>query len=457
MKKLILTALAALTIGTAAIAQKIDNSKDPRYNSAGDVTNPYIKKDLNKAGEIVSDWYSVFGMVEKSPIGANLSTFVNFLVWDSLGKYIEDDGTIRYGGWQSTGHILDPHDDAIQLTDLPGNQLSRFNSYKLDTIAFRYLYVRNVDSIPDGFGGKNNVVDTLFIAYFKGNQISKRQLVSTGDKLGLVDWNKNTRLPQGYFKMDTILMASAVNGFLDTTRVNNSNGGFENSWGIKLAQFPAPAGVQITASTNGSTSDNLVAFTYTFKSGIKTVIGTDTAVMIYAKDPATIPSGMRRTNYFGCRFAQNAGTTNWDNPKFYNTSLFALKKESYAPTNPGWNGYVSGNAFTSELFLESYFHLTTFGPIGVGIEETENVNITSIFPNPAKNLAGVAFTVKAASKVKVAIFNMVGQEVKSTDFGSVASGSYELPLEISNLKAGIYLVSVTAGNTTHTQKLVVAD
>ncbi len=456
MKKLILTALAALTIGTAAFAQKIDNSKDPRYNSAGDVTNPYQKKDLNKAGEIVSDWYSVFGMVEKSPIGANLTTFVNFLVWDSLGKYIEDDGTIRYGGWQSTGHVMDPHDDAIQLTDLPGNQLSRFNSYKLDTIAFRYLYVRNVDSIPDGFGGKNNVVDTLFIAYFKGNQISKRQLTSNGDKLALVDWNKNTRLPQGYFKMDTFLLASAVNGICDTTRVNNSNGGFENSWGIKLTQFPAPAGVQITASSNGSTSDNLVAFTYTFKSGIKTVIGTDTAVMIYAKDPSTIPAGMRRTNYFGCRFAQNSGTSNWDNPKFFNTSLFALKKESYAPVTGGWNGYVSGNAFTSELFLESYFHLTSFG-IGVGVEEAENVKITSIFPNPAKNLAGVAFTVKAASKVKVAIFNMVGQEVKSSDFGSVASGSYELPIDISSLKAGIYLVSVTAGNTTHTQKLVVAD
>lgn len=456
MKKLILTALAALTMGTAAFAQKIDNSKDPRYNSAGDVTNPYSKKDLNKAGEIVSDWYSVFGMVEKSPIGANLATFVNFLVWDSLGKYIEDDGTIRYGGWQSTGHILDPHDDAIQLTDLPGNQLSRFNSYKLDTIAFRYLYVRNVDSIPDGLGGQKNVVDTLFIAYFKGNQISKRQLVSTGDKLGLVDWNKNTRLPQGYFKMDTVLLASGVNEALDTTKVINNNGGFENQWSTKLAQFPAPAGVQITASSNGSTTDNLVAFTFTFKSGINTVIGTDTAVMIYAKDPATKPANMRRTNYFGCRFAQNAGATGWDNPKFFNTSLFALKKESYAPTTPGWNGYVSGNAFTSELFLESYFHLTTFG-IGVGVEEPENVKITSIFPNPAKNLAGVAFTVKAASKVKVAIHNMVGQEVKSTDFGSVASGSYELPLEISNLKAGIYLVSVTAGNTTHTQKLVVAD
>ncbi len=456
MKKVLLTALAALTIGTAAFAQKFNNSNDPRHQAIGDITNPFNHKSLNKGGDMISDWYSIFDMIDKSPVGPNLKTYVNFLVHDSLNKYVESDGTIRYGGWNSAGQILDPKDDVIQLTDLPQNQLSRFNSYKCDSIAFRYLYVRNVDSIPNGLGGKKNVVDTLYIAYFAGAQIHKNQFTSSGDKLALVDWSLASRLPANYITMQTILLDKGANGQCDTTRVLNNTGGFENSWTIKTAQFPAPAGMAVTASGNGSTVNNLTGFTFTFKSGIPTIVGTDTAVIIYGKDPATAPSNMRRNNYFGCRFASNEGATGWDNKTYYNTSLIALKSTSYATQN-GWTGYVSGNAFTADIFMETFFHLTVTGSIGAGVEEANNVSISKVYPNPAKNIANVAFGVNTNSNVKIEVMNLVGQSVKSIDFGKVNAGTYEFPIEVSNLKAGIYMVSVTAGNSTQTQKLVIAE
>jgi hypothetical protein len=378
---------------------------------------------------------------------------------DSLNKFVEDDGTIRYGGWQSVGQIFDPKDDLIQLTTTPENQMSRFNSYKCDTVAFQYLYVRNVDSIADGLGGKTNVVDTLFIAYFAGAQIRRLSFTSTQDRLGMVNWNYANRLPANFVKMDTFLLASGANGFCDTTRVSNNNGGFENGWFSKIAQFPAPAGMAITAAANGSTINNLVGFTYTFKSGIPAVIGTDTAVMVYQKNPLTAPADMRRTNYFGCSFKQNSGAIGWDNKTFYNTSLIAPKNTSYVDDGQpnSWKGYVSGNAYTQDNFIESFFHLTLTGSILASVNESDNISISSIFPNPSTGLVKATFETKTSADVKVEVYNLIGQNVKTMNFGKTAAGIYELPLNLSGLNAGVYLISITAGNSTSTQKLVIAE
>ncbi|MCF8255175.1 MAG: T9SS type A sorting domain-containing protein [Bacteroidia bacterium] len=456
MKKLLLTAFAALTFGTAAMAQKIDNSKDRRFQSVSEAKNPFNHKSLGKGGEFISDWYDIIELIGQSNVGANLTGFVNFLVHDSLNKFVNDDATLTYGAWHSVGQVIDPKDDLIQLSASPQNQLSRYNSYKCDTIAFRYLYVRNVDSIADGMGGKTNVVDTLFVAYFAGAQIEKLQFTASGDKLAMVDWNFANRAPANYIKMDTFLLSSGVNEALDTTNVLDNNGGFENSWTSKIAQFPAPAGMKVDVNPNGSTTANLVGFTYTFKSGVPTIENGDTAVFIYQLDPATAPVGMRRSNYFGCRFEQNSGSIGWENKNFWNTSLFALKSTSYASNN-GWDGYVSGNAFTSDLFLESYFHLTVTGEIGVGSEENNKVSINKIFPNPSTGLVKATFELTSNSDVTVNVVNLMGQTVKSMDFGKTAAGKYDLPMDLTSLTPGVYMISITAGNSTTTQKIVIAQ
>ncbi|MDZ4666802.1 MAG: T9SS type A sorting domain-containing protein [bacterium] len=462
MKKVLLTALAALTFGLAAMAQKIDNSQDPRFRSMDQTIKPFNQKSLNKTKGFVSDWYSIMDMIDKSNVGTSLTGFVNFLTHDSLNKFIEDDGTIRYGGWQSVGQIIDPKDDLILNTDKLLNQLSRFNSYKCDSIAFQYLYGRNVDSISDGMGGMAPVTDTVFIAYFAAGQINKLEFNVSKDKLATVSWDYAKRLPANLVKMDTILLSTGANGMLDTTRVSNNDGGFENGWFSKIASFPAPAGMKVVANPNGSTTANLVGFSYTFKSGIPAVIGTDTAVMVYQKDPTTAPAGMRRTNYFGCRFTQNSGAIGWENKTFWNTSLFALKSTSYKDDGQpnSWKGYIAGNAFTQDLFLESWFHLTTDTSgtkPGVGFNEVGNVKISSIFPNPASTSVKVGMELFTTSDVTVSIVNLMGQEVSSLSFPNTAKGVIEIPVSLNNLTAGVYVINVTAGNSTSSQKLVVAE
>lgn len=454
---MLLSAVAALTLGSAAMAQKIDNRNESRFPAANQPANPFKANQLKKGGEFISDWYSLPDIIEQSNVGANLDEFVNFLVHDTLTKFVEDDGTIRYGSWVSVGQVIDPKDDLIQLTDKPNNQLSRFNSYKCDSIAFPYIYVRNVDSVSDGMGGKVNVVDTLYIAYYAGSQISRGNVGATNpDRVATVDWNFANRLPANFVKMDTILLYSGVTEFIDTTRANNNNGGWENSWTLKTASFPAPAGMQVNVNPNGSTIANLVGFTYTFKSGVPAVLNGDTAVYVYQLDPATAPSNMRRSNYFGCYFSSNASGVPYENKTYYNTSLITTKDISYRAFN-GWEGYIAGLAFTNDIFIQSYFHLTVTGNIGAGMEDAEPISISKVFPNPARNTVEIDFDVTKSSDVKVSIVNLVGQEVLSNNFGKVNAGKYNLPMNISNLNPGIYVVTVEAGNASTSQKLVITE
>ena len=464
MKKVLLMAFAALTLGTAAMAQKIDNSKDKRHQAMGEVSNPFTThKQLKKAGEPVSAWYDVIELINNSTAGNGLNRYVDFLTHDSLNKFIEDDGTIRYGGTVSVGHIFDPKDDLIENTQNPENKLSRFNSYKLDSVAFSYLYVRNVDSIADGMGGKIPVVDTLFVAYWRGAQI-RNSAFTDGTRYSLPNaqsdhWNFSKRMPTGYIDIDTFLLSSGANGTFDTTRVSNNNGGFENGWFSKVSSIKAPAGISVAANSTGTNANTLTGFTFTFKSGVPAIVGADTAVFCYQLDPTKAPAGMRRSNYFGYGLHLNEGTIGWENTKFNNTSLLGLKPYAYATIN-GWNGYVAGQAFTNERFVASYFHIsvdTTNGKPGVGLNDMETVKINSLFPNPTTGLVKANFETKTSSDVSVNVYNLIGQNVKSMDFGKTAAGTYELPINLSSLNPGVYVISITAGNSTSTQKLVIAE
>ncbi len=460
MKKLLLSAIAALSIGSAAMAQKIDNRSDIRHKAENVYANPFKNSTSNKGGEPVSAWYSTIDLIQKSNVGTALQGYVDFMVHDSLNKFVEDDGTIRYGGTTSIGHIFDPKDDLIELTDNPNNRLSRFNSYKLDSIAFRYLYVRNVDRVPDGMGGDRPVVDTVFITYWRTNQISRGSLVNQqGQTVGIFArpagaWNFSKRLPSGYIDIDTVLLSSGANGIMDTTRANNNNG-FENSWPSKVASFKAPNGININAGS-GTSQDLLVGFAFTFKSGIPAVVGQDTAVFIYQLDPATAPAGMRRNNYFGYGLFLNEGAIGYES-QYYNTPLMALKGPSYSTQN-SWAGYIPGQAFNQERFAETYFHITvdtSNGKPGVGLTENAGVSILSVYPNPTSTSATVAFEVAKAGEVEVTLVNLLGQTVKSFDYGKVTNGKYELKMDLNNLNAGIYMVNVKVAGSETTQKLVI--
>jgi len=441
MKRILLTVFASALFASTTMAQKIAIDKNMGFHTDLGLANPERLKNTTTNLDNPVGWYDWLSMASRTNVGTSLQTFVAFINGDSLHKEINADGQSNFNFWFGAGGILDPKDDLIQLTDNPEYQLSKFNSYRLDSIGFAYLYVRNVDKINDGNGNMVPVVDTLRVAYYAGNKIRRLSFQSNQDRLALPldDWNRRQRIPgpTSYNQMETFLLDKGDNGIADTTQVFNNAGGFENSWQTKICVLPAPAGIQINANPNGLTVDNLVGFSYHFNTGIPAVLNGDTAVYRYSLDPVSNPFTGRRSNYFGMRYAIAGEGLSWDNKVYYNTSLLFPRWAAYAPTANGWNGFVSGNAFVRDFFVQTRYHLSVIGNVGVGINEP-GVDIKGIYPNPAKGKALVRFVAKSTAPTTASVINMVGQTVKTIDFGVATAGNNEFPLELTNLKPGVY-------------------
>ncbi|MFN9518831.1 MAG: T9SS type A sorting domain-containing protein [Bacteroidota bacterium] len=454
MKKLILPATLLLTTVASVFAQ----SPVFDYSPFGVPMNKPAKPSSQVRNKIdISTWYNHLDMISKSNIGASLQQYVAFMQHDSNALYIDATGERITGvGRVSIGQVLDPKDDLIDQTDDPASKLSKFVSYKMDSMRMAYLYVRNVDSLDDGIGGKLPVTDTLFISYFRGAQITKPSIVGNPTKIASIGWTGgNVRFPTNYLKTDTILLGAGKN---DSTRVSNNNNGFENSWQVKTLQVPAPEGVSIDA-LNGANTNNLVAAAVTFKSGVRTVDNGDTAIMIYQQNPTTFPAGRRRTNYFGYYYASNQGTTDWSNPTYFNSSLIGIARAAYATFN-GWNGYINGAAFINEQFVDMDFHLTsTSGNVGIADIKNDNFALSQVYPNPARSTDRpvIAFNLKQSATVHVSILNLVGQQVKPTFSKSYSDGAHAEFVDISGVKPGVYFVSMTVNGNTISKKLNITE
>jgi len=84
--------------------------------------------------------------------------------------------------------------------------------------------------------------------------------------------------------------------------------------------------------------------------------------------------------------------------------------------------------------------------------ETFNFNVT---PNPAATTTMVNFELDSRENVTIDIYNMVGSLVGQSNLGTTAVGTYTQSINLDNLSAGIYMVSLRAGDKVATQKLVV--
>ena len=400
----------------------------------------------------VIDWYSP--LMYDTVNNIHPTTYINFIQHDSLAKIYYADGSVGRNQWISFGRVLDPKDTNISISGTPSKQLSRYVGYTLDSIRFTYLYVRNVDSLPLISGGKKAAVDTLFICYFGGKNISRYSFKDVNNRFALVDWTGDSILfPRNYLRVDTVLLSN-----YDSTGVANTNGKYENYFNLKKFVRKVPSGINMNA-LNGANADNLIGYTVLFKSSAPTIYATDTAIMIYQKNPSTLPAGSHRTNYFGFSYGVNNDALNVrSNPDYYNTTLLSPTWAAYIPSNE-WYGYVTGNAFAKELFVDAEFHLIT-DSFNMGVTDLSGRNFAlNLFPNPVKKSQNVNlnFTFSELSIVKTNITDLTGKLIKMVTESKFESGEQLMKIDIADLNAGFYLLNIEVNGVKLTKKMMVTE
>ncbi|MCB2378412.1 PQQ-dependent sugar dehydrogenase [Hymenobacter sp. BT635] len=80
----------------------------------------------------------------------------------------------------------------------------------------------------------------------------------------------------------------------------------------------------------------------------------------------------------------------------------------------------------------------------------------ALYPNPATSFVNLSLRLPEAQTVRVTVLDALGRQLLDTTLAA-AAGRSELPVPLRGLAPGVYLLTVQAGTSTSTQRLVVAE
>lgn len=91
--------------------------------------------------------------------------------------------------------------------------------------------------------------------------------------------------------------------------------------------------------------------------------------------------------------------------------------------------------------------------------ETANANVYSFtlkqnYPNPANPTTVISYSIPEASRVKLTLYNSLGQVIKLIEDAEKTAGNYRVIFNGSGLSSGIYFYKLQAGNFIATKKLI---
>ena len=114
------------------------------------------------------------------------------------------------------------------------------------------------------------------------------------------------------------------------------------------------------------------------------------------------------------------------------------------------------NASTSSIntaVANGYVIGTEIGGNITGIEKLAGPDAIRIAPNPGNEVSSVLISLLKEANVQVEIFNMNGAKIATKDYGML-TGDMDLPIQLSDLSSGLYLVKVMVDGYPTTLKLV---
>jgi hypothetical protein len=94
--------------------------------------------------------------------------------------------------------------------------------------------------------------------------------------------------------------------------------------------------------------------------------------------------------------------------------------------------------------------------IHVGIDENEKeANAFQVYPNPSQDQFSLSYNINNRSPVKISLLDVLGKELKLLVNEAQNTGIQKVMVNVSSLPAGIYLLNIRCGNTSHVEKISV--
>lgn len=116
------------------------------------------------------------------------------------------------------------------------------------------------------------------------------------------------------------------------------------------------------------------------------------------------------------------------------------------------NPYIQGSSNTHFYSTES-LNFIFAPPTAINELQKEEVQF-SLYPNPTSQKCFVELDVTLSANLEILVLNYLGQIVKQKNYRS-QFGKNKIELDLTNIKTGIYFVSIKSGNGTSTKKLII--
>lgn len=98
--------------------------------------------------------------------------------------------------------------------------------------------------------------------------------------------------------------------------------------------------------------------------------------------------------------------------------------------------------------------LTFTTSLSAGVRNEQNIDVLSVYPQPATTFTKVRFYLAHPEPVQIHLFNLNGEKVSTQPYPDVTTGKNELELPL-NLPKGIYIMHLQAGPESRIQKILV--
>ncbi|MEI8116744.1 MAG: T9SS type A sorting domain-containing protein [Flavobacteriia bacterium] len=108
----------------------------------------------------------------------------------------------------------------------------------------------------------------------------------------------------------------------------------------------------------------------------------------------------------------------------------------------------AGRATIAEAVTNGYVAGLTEMPV------TDLTQVMTVYPNPASTAASVNLHIAQASNVSMKLVDFAGKVMSDKAYGTV-QGDYQINLNTSNFKAGVYFVELTVNGQTTSKKLII--
>ncbi len=127
----------------------------------------------------------------------------------------------------------------------------------------------------------------------------------------------------------------------------------------------------------------------------------------------------------------------------------------------GREGYLwgtSGTSRSSHQGTERVYRSDIRTVIGTAENEEKPLNqhLVGPYPNPCSHSTELLLTLPKPMIVKADVYTVLGQRFASIQDQRLPAGEHRLQWKTNNIQTGVYLLRVTANNTTFTRRIVVA-